>query len=138
MKKWKSDQGKWKKQIGAWESEGQSAKRPTPQERNTFSTEIVPEKAILVAVCAGGATLERTEEYLNELEFLLETAGGITLKKVIQKLQQLLLKYFDKFEDILYPLNFLYFCLILKLILRYLLSNKIQAQEVIQKLCNHI
>lgn len=88
MKKWKSDQGKWKKQIGAWESEGQSAKRPTPQERNTFSTEIVPEKAILVAVCAGGATLERTEEYLNELEFLLETAGGITLKKVIQKLER--------------------------------------------------
>lgn len=88
MKKWKSDQGKWKKQIGAWEAESQSSKRPTPQQRNTFSTEVEPEKAILVAVCPNGTSLERTEEYLNELEFLLETAGGITLKKVIQKLER--------------------------------------------------
>ena len=88
MKKWKSDQGKWKKQIGAWESEGQSPKRLSPQERNTFSTDVIPETAILVSVCASGTSMERTEEYLNELEFLLETAGGITLKKVIQKLER--------------------------------------------------
>lgn len=88
MKKWKSDQGKWKKQIGAWESEGKTPKRLSPQERNTFSTDVVPEKAILVSVCASGTTMERTEEYLNELEFLLETAGGITVKKVIQKLER--------------------------------------------------
>ena len=76
-------QGKFRNSIGE-----ETAKRPTPQERNTFSTDIVPEKAILVAVCPNGQTIERTEEYLNELEFLLETAGGITLKKVIQKLER--------------------------------------------------
>lgn len=77
-------QGKFRNSIG----DEIPAKRPTPQERNTFSTDIVPEKAILIAVCPNGQTMERTEEYLNELEFLLETAGGITLKKVIQKLER--------------------------------------------------
>ena len=75
-------QGKFRNSIG---DEG---KRPTPQERNTFSTDIVPEKAILIAVCPNGQTVERTEEYLNELEFLLETAGGVTMKKVIQRLER--------------------------------------------------
>ena len=63
-------------------------KRPTPQERNTFSTEEVPEKAILVSVCANGTTMERTQECLNELAFLLDTAGGIPVKQVIQKLER--------------------------------------------------
>ncbi|MBR1792821.1 MAG: GTPase HflX [Bacteroidales bacterium] len=62
--------------------------RQTPQQRNAFSTEFVPEKAILVSVCSQGTTIERAEECLNELEFLLETAGGITAKKVIQKLDR--------------------------------------------------
>ena len=75
-------QGKWRNEVG---TEG---RRPTPQERNTFSTDVVPEKALLVAVCPNGQSMERTEEYLNELEFLLETAGGVTLKKVIQKLER--------------------------------------------------
>ena len=75
-------QGKWRNEIG---TEG---RRLTPQERNTFSTDLVPEKALLVAVCPNGQSMERTEEYLNELEFLLETAGGVTLKKVIQKLER--------------------------------------------------
>ena len=75
-------QGKFRNSIG------EESKRPTPQERNTFSTDIVPEKAILVAVCPNGQTMERTEEYLNELEFLLDTAGGTTVKKVIQKLER--------------------------------------------------
>ena len=75
-------QGKFRNSIG------EESKRPTPQERNTFSTDIVPEKAILISVCPSGQTVERTEEYLNELEFLLETAGGITLKKVIQRLER--------------------------------------------------
>ncbi|MBR4230069.1 MAG: GTPase HflX [Bacteroidales bacterium] len=83
MSNWNPNkQGKFRNSIG------EEIKRPTPQERNTFSTDIVPEKAILVAVCPTGQTIERTEEYLNELEFLLETAGGITLKKVIQKLER--------------------------------------------------
>ncbi len=63
-------------------------KRPSPQERNTFSTDVEPEKAILVSVCAGNTTMERAEEYLNELAFLLETAGGVALKKVVQKLER--------------------------------------------------
>lgn len=67
---------------------GEESKRPSPQERNTFSTDIVPEKAILISVCPSGQTIERTEEYLNELAFLLETAGGICVKKVIQKLER--------------------------------------------------
>ena len=83
MSNWQPNkQGKFRNSI---DEEG---KRPTPQERNTFSTDIVSEKAILISVCPNGQTLERTEEYLNELEFLLETAGGITLKKVIQKLER--------------------------------------------------
>lgn len=68
--------------------EGAPAKRLSPQERNTFVNEVLPERAILVAVCAGKQTMERTEEYLDELSFLLETAGGVTLKRVIQKLER--------------------------------------------------
>lgn len=85
---WKTEKGKWKDNIGQWEAEGIKTKRPTPQERNTFSTELIPEKAILVAVCPQGVALERVEEYLNELAFLLETAGGIPVKKVIQKMER--------------------------------------------------
>ncbi len=86
---WKpNNHGKWKSPVGAWEAEGMAKKRPTPQERNTFSTEEVPEKAILVAVCASGTTLERTQECLNELAFLLDTAGGVAVKQVIQRLER--------------------------------------------------
>lgn len=84
---WKNDKGKFKSLTGVWESENvSSAKRPTPQQRNTFSTEVVPERAILVSVCDSKTTMERTEECLAELAFLLETAGGIPVKTVIQKL----------------------------------------------------
>ena len=76
-------QGKFRNALGE-----EVPKRPTPQERNTFSTDIEPEKAILVSVCPSGQTMERTEEYLAELAFLLDTAGGISLKQVIQKLDR--------------------------------------------------
>lgn len=82
-KTWKTNKGKWKSETGVWDSEN---KRPSPQERNTFDNAPEAEKAILVSVCSSNSTLERTEEYLNELAFLLETAGGIALKRVIQKL----------------------------------------------------
>lgn len=86
---WKpNNHGKWKKLAGEWEAENLPQKRPTPQQRNTFSTATEAEKAILVSVCAGSSTMERTEEYLNELAFLLETAGGVTLKKVVQKMER--------------------------------------------------
>ena len=75
-------QGKWRNSLG------EEGKRPTPQERNTFSTDVVPEKALLVAVCPSGQTVERTEDYLAELAFLLETAGGVAMKQVIQKLER--------------------------------------------------
>ncbi len=75
-------QGKFRNSLG------EGGGRPTPQERNTFSTDIVPEKAILVAVCPSGQTMERTEEYLDELAFLLQTAGGITLRRVVQRLER--------------------------------------------------
>ena len=35
-----------------------------------------PQRAILVSVCSANMTMERTNEYLSELAFLLETAGG--------------------------------------------------------------
>lgn len=88
MKKtsWKTNKGKFKGETGIWESENQ--RRPSPQERNTFSTDIEPERAILVSVCDSKTTMERTEECLKELAFLLETAGGIPVKTVIQKLDR--------------------------------------------------
>ena len=81
-------QGKFRNSLDGSSPKEGATKRQSPQERNTFSTDIVPEKAILVAVCPSGQTLERTEEYLNELAFLLETAGGETVFKVIQKLER--------------------------------------------------
>ena len=82
---WKSDKGKFRDGKGTWEAEN---RRPTPQERNTISTEVQPEKALLVAVCAGLQTMEQTEEYLDELAFLLTTAGGEEVKRVVQKLER--------------------------------------------------
>ena len=87
-------QGKFRNSIGAERdlkganSSNNETKRPSPQERNTFSTDVEPEKAILVSVCTAGQTMERTEEYLAELAFLLETAGGISLKRVVQRLER--------------------------------------------------
>lgn len=46
----------------------------------------MPERAVLVSVCSSNMTMERTEEYLSELAFLLDTAGGIPVKTFIQKL----------------------------------------------------
>lgn len=40
----------------------------------------------MVAVCSSGQTMEQTTEYLDELAFLLTTAGGVALKRVVQKL----------------------------------------------------
>ena len=89
MSNWKpNNHGKWKQPVGEWEAENRPARRPSPQERNTFSTDVVPEKAILVSVCTAGTTMERTQECLNELAFLLDTAGGIAVRQVIQKLER--------------------------------------------------
>lgn len=45
----------------------------------------IEEKVILVGICPQGQSIEKIEEYLDELAFLAETAGGITVKSFIQK-----------------------------------------------------
>jgi GTPase len=44
------------------------------------------EKAILIGLVTKNQNTERVNEYLNELAFLVKTAGGIPIKKFIQKL----------------------------------------------------
>ena len=46
------------------------------------------ERAVLVAVSTYEQNRERTEEYLDELEFLLETAGGIAVGRFVQPLDR--------------------------------------------------
>ncbi len=45
-----------------------------------------PEKALLVSLITPVQNKEKVDEYLNELEFLVETAGGIAVKRFVQKL----------------------------------------------------
>ena len=45
------------------------------------------ETAILVGVATKLQDMERTMEYLEELAFLVDTAGGVVLKKFFQKLE---------------------------------------------------
>ncbi|HRH59763.1 MAG TPA: GTPase HflX [Chitinophagaceae bacterium] len=45
------------------------------------------ERAVLVGVVQINETYEQVDEYLHELAFLAETAGAITIKKFVQKLQ---------------------------------------------------
>ena len=50
--------------------------------------EKIPERAILIAVATRQQSRERTEEYLDELAFLLETAGGVPLARFVQTLDR--------------------------------------------------
>ena len=45
------------------------------------------ERAVLAAVATPSVGMERVNEYLDELAFLLETAGGVAVKKFVQNLQ---------------------------------------------------
>lgn len=55
---------------------------------NSFSHRQTPiEKAILIGVSTPDTPYEKMEEYLEELAFLVETAGGLPIKKVIQNIQ---------------------------------------------------
>jgi len=47
----------------------------------------VKETAVLVGLTTQRQNLEKTREYLAELAFLVDTAGGITLKELIQNLE---------------------------------------------------
>ncbi len=51
-----------------------------------IKTEYQPERAVLVGVSTPEQSKDKIEEYLNELEFLVETAGGITIHRFIQNL----------------------------------------------------
>jgi GTP-binding protein HflX len=47
-----------------------------------------PEKAVLVAIIRQEQTEQQVQEYLDELDFLTQTAGAIVVKRFIQKLTQ--------------------------------------------------
>lgn len=53
-----------------------------------YDTAVKQETAILVGVVTSNETEEQEKEYLEELEFLVETAGGKTVKSFTQKLQR--------------------------------------------------
>lgn len=51
-------------------------------------TTVKPERAVLVGIIKPGETEEQTREYLEELKFLVETAGGDTQKAFTQRMQR--------------------------------------------------
>jgi GTPase len=51
-----------------------------------FINAVAPEKAVLIGVSSKDQTLAQVEDYLDELSFLVETAGAIPFKKFLQKL----------------------------------------------------
>lgn len=53
-----------------------------------YDTSIKPEKAILVGIITPQESEEQEREYLEELAFLVETAGGIPQYTFVQKMQQ--------------------------------------------------
>lgn len=54
----------------------------------TFDTSTELEKVVLVGLISGKDSEDRIEEYLDELAFLVETAGGIPLKRFTQRLDR--------------------------------------------------
>lgn len=57
-------------------------------EERSKSTAIIPETAILVGVITSNQTEDMTKEYIDELAFLAETAGVITKKKFLQRIDK--------------------------------------------------
>src|ERR1700761_2852056 len=53
-----------------------------------YDTAVKQEKAVLVGVISQGETDEQAKEYLDELEFLVATAGAETVKTFTQRLQR--------------------------------------------------
>lgn len=53
-----------------------------------YDTAITPERAVLVGIITPGESEARATEYLEELAFLVTTAGGETLKFFTQKMQR--------------------------------------------------
>lgn len=52
-----------------------------------IDTSITPDNAVMVAVSTPNCSIEKTQEYLDELAFLIDTAGGVAVKSFIQRLQ---------------------------------------------------
>ena len=53
-----------------------------------FDTTVKPERVVLVGIIMPGETEEETQEYLDELTFLVETAGGETQRSFTQRMQR--------------------------------------------------
>ncbi|HEY1023535.1 MAG TPA: GTPase HflX [Sphingobacteriaceae bacterium] len=53
-----------------------------------YDTSIKPETAVLVGIISPGQTDEETREYLDELAFLVDTAGGITVRSFTQRMNR--------------------------------------------------
>jgi GTP-binding protein HflX len=53
-----------------------------------ISYDKIPERAVLIAVSTREQSRERTNEYLDELSFLLETAGGVPVARFIQAMDK--------------------------------------------------
>jgi GTP-binding protein HflX len=53
-----------------------------------YDTAVKQEKVVLVGIITPNETEAQEKEYLEELEFLVETAGGLTLKHFTQKMQR--------------------------------------------------
>jgi GTP-binding protein HflX len=51
-----------------------------------YDTALKPERAVLVGVIRPGETQEETKEYLDELAFLVDTAGGVVEQVFTQKM----------------------------------------------------
>ena len=50
-----------------------------------ITEEVTGERAVLVGVITQEITEQQALEYIDELEFLAETAGAVTIKKFLQK-----------------------------------------------------
>ncbi|CAM1342260.1 GTPase HflX [Tenacibaculum amylolyticum] len=65
--------------------------------------EVISEKAVLIGVITQHQNEEKAQEYLDELEFLTVTAGGVPTKRFLQKLERPHPKTFigsGKLEDV--------------------------------------
>jgi GTP-binding protein HflX len=58
------------------------------QKEKGFDTSIKPERAVLVGIITPQESEEQEREYLEELAFLVETAGGVPQHTFVQKMQQ--------------------------------------------------
>ncbi len=51
-----------------------------------IETTQMPDKAVMVGVSTPNNSFDKTQEYLEELSFLIDTAGGVAVKSFIQRL----------------------------------------------------